>query len=214
MLCIRKSYGFSNVIQTDLLAPSAHQKCRVLQNSRRKGRYSGNFGWKAGFQSVTRFAAQASSPKMPANLEILVEEESAEAALWELLPKILGAGAQFRIHSHQGKQNLLKRLESRLRGYAHWIGADHLVVVLVDRDKEDCRILKRSLEDATIRAGLRSKTAAAGEPFEVLNRIVVEELEAWFLGDPEAIRAAYPRVSRSVSEKHGGLKREQEVGRM
>jgi hypothetical protein len=35
---------------------------------------------------------------------------------------------------------------------------------------------------------------AAGAPFEVLNRLAVQELEAWLLGDRAAIQAAYPRI--------------------
>jgi len=34
-----------------------------------------------------------------------------------------------------------------------------------------------------------------------LNRITVEELEAWFLGDVEAITSAYPRVSAKALGK-------------
>jgi hypothetical protein len=47
-------------------------------------------------------------------------------------------------------------------------------------------------------AGLTTRTAALGPTFQVVKRIVVEELEAWFFGDWEAVREAYPRVPRSV----------------
>ena len=30
---------------------------------------------------------------------------------------------------------------------------------------------------------------------------MIEELEAWFFGDPDALRAAYPRVSRTLERK-------------
>jgi len=34
-----------------------------------------------------------------------------------------------------------------------------------------------------------------------VNRLAVEELEAWFFGDVEAIAAAYPRVPRNLARK-------------
>jgi hypothetical protein len=43
--------------------------------------------------------------------------------------------------------------------------------------------------------------AAPGEPFDVLNRIAVEELEAWLLGDVPALREAYPRIPASLGNK-------------
>jgi hypothetical protein len=89
----------------------------------------------------------------------------------------------------------LANLEKRLKGYAAWIPADWRIVVLVDEDREDCRRLKSKLEAAAAAAGLLTKTKARKTPFVVLNRIAVEELEAWFLGDVEALRTAYPGVA-------------------
>jgi hypothetical protein len=46
-----------------------------------------------------------------------------------------------------------------------------------------------------ISAGLITKSSCQKDKsFQVLNRIVVEELEAWFFGDVQAIRQAYPKV--------------------
>lgn len=70
--------------------------------------------------------------------------------------------------------------------------------MLVDEDREDCRTLKEKLEQSAERAGLRTKSRTSGAQFTVLNRIAVEELEAWFLGDVEALRVAYPGVSASL----------------
>ena len=50
------------------------------------------------------------------HLEILVEESSVEAALQNLLPRILGEAVSFSIHPFQGKRDLLKKLAARLRG--------------------------------------------------------------------------------------------------
>lgn len=35
----------------------------------------------------------------------------------------------------------------------------------------------------------------------VLNRIAIEELEAWFFGDVEALRAAYPKVPATLGSQ-------------
>jgi hypothetical protein len=45
--------------------------------------------------------------------------------------------------------------------------------------------------------------AAGGNTIHVVNRLAVEELEAWFFGDWQAVKAAYPKVSASVPEKQG-----------
>ncbi len=75
-------------------------------------------------------------------------------------------------------------------------------VVLVDADRDNCRRLKQRLETAARDAGLCTKTTAAGtERIHVVNRIVVEELEAWFLGDPEALTTGYPRLPGSLGDK-------------
>lgn len=35
----------------------------------------------------------------------------------------------------------------------------------------------------------------------MINRIVIEELEAWFFGDADALRSAYPGVSSTLERK-------------
>ena len=136
------------------------------------------------------------------HVEFLVEEPSAEAALQNLLPKILGSVASFDIHPYQGKSDLLKKLPSRLDGYSHWLPEDWRIVVLVDADDDDCLELKAQLEQIAQDAGLATKSAAPpGQQFQVLNRLAIEELEAWFFGDVEALRAAYPRVSPTLGKR-------------
>lgn len=138
------------------------------------------------------------------HLEFLVEEPSLEAFLQELLPSHLPAGITFRIHPHRGKRDLLTKLDGRLRGYAKYLPADWRIFVLVDRDADNCHDLKQRLEDISAQVGLRTRArAAGGNSWQVVNRIVIEELEAWYFGDPEAIRNAYPRVSlRTLNQAH------------
>ncbi|MDY6832576.1 MAG: DUF4276 family protein [Thermodesulfobacteriota bacterium] len=35
----------------------------------------------------------------------------------------------------------------------------------------------------------------------VVNRLAIEELEAWFFGDPEALVQAYPRVPKTIGKR-------------
>lgn len=130
-------------------------------------------------------------------IEALVEEPSAEAVLKVLLPRIVKGRATFKIINLGSKHALLKKLASRLRGYATRLseGEDLRIVVLVDRDQDDCLALKAALERAARDAGLTTKSAATGtQPFTVVTRIAIEELESWFLGDPAALRATFPRL--------------------
>jgi len=136
-------------------------------------------------------------------LILLVEEPSMETALNCLLPKMLD-DVDFDIRRFQCKDDLLKQLPSRLRGYREWIPANWAILVLVDRDDDDCVQLKQRLEQMTARAGLMSKTAAGrSRPFQVANRIAIEELEAWFFGDWQAVRSAYARVPETIPKKAG-----------
>ncbi len=134
------------------------------------------------------------------HIEFLIEEPSMQAALHNLLPHLLPHDITYRMIVFAGKPDLLKKLLHRLRAYAHWLSPDDRIVVLVDEDRQDCHELKRRLEDAARQAGLVTKTSG-GARFQVLNRIVIEELEAWFLGDLEALRQAYPRLPASLERR-------------
>ena len=139
---------------------------------------------------------------MTAYVEFLVEEPSCEHLLRELLPRIVPE-LVFEVRTFNGKHDLLRELPDRLTGYAGWLRQSGArVVVLVDRDTADCRKLKHELDETARRAGLTvASDVGPGEAFDVLNRIAVEELEAWLLGDVSALCAAYPRLSPSLGER-------------
>lgn len=136
------------------------------------------------------------------HIEFLLEEPSTEAMLTIVLPKILGDNISFKLHPFNGKSSLLKKLPNRLKAYQEWLPPDQKLVVLIDEDREDCRKLKQTLEEIAKTAGLitwsDSKDKAS---FQILNRLAIEELEAWFLGDPDALLAAYPRVDKNYPKK-------------
>jgi hypothetical protein len=131
-----------------------------------------------------------------------VEEASLESALTQLLPKILPSTVSSKIHAFRGKPDLLAKLPDRLKGYQAWLPPDWKIVILIDKDREDCLELKEKLEIMAISSGLITKSSCQKDKsFQVLNRIVVEELEAWFFGDVQAIRQAYPKVSANLANQ-------------
>lgn len=135
------------------------------------------------------------------HLEFLVEEPSMEAFLREMLPRLLPNDCSFEVHVFHGKSALLRKLADRLRGYSKWLPHHWRLVVMVDRDHDDCRKLKGQLEEAAAGFGLRTRSQAGNPGWQMVSRIVVEELEAWYFGDWEAVRAAYPRVPSTIPNK-------------
>jgi len=127
-----------------------------------------------------------------------------EAFLRSLLPRILPFGTTFEVHAFQGKSDLLGKLEARLKAYAQWMPADWRLMVIVDRDDDDCTALKQNLDDMATRAGLRVPARSRGSAsWQVVNRIAIEELESWYFGDWEAVRSEFPRVSANIPQRQG-----------
>lgn len=124
-----------------------------------------------------------------------------EAFLRALLPRLLGDATSFQVHAHQCKDDLLKKLPARLKGYAPWLPEAWRIVVVVDRDDDECHALKQRVEDMIAAAGLRSRSAAGAVTWQVVTRIAIEELEAWYFGDWAAVRAIYPRVVATLPEQ-------------
>jgi hypothetical protein len=137
-------------------------------------------------------------------LTILVEEESTQAFLAEFLPRLDIARASFKVLNLGSKPKLLGKLGTRLSALREDIGAGAArhVLVLVDRDGDDCVELKRFMETASRGSGLATKSSPRQDgSFDVVNRVLVSELECWFLGDPEALRRAYPSLPPATRGK-------------
>lgn len=129
-------------------------------------------------------------------LEILVEEPSMKAALEVLLPKLLRpTDAKPRILDFEGITSLFDELPAKLKAYRGHVPPGQRIIIVCDRDKADCRQRKAKLEDIVARAGLytRARPHYSGT-WQVLTCLAIEELEAWFLGDPAAVSLAYPKV--------------------
>ena len=142
---------------------------------------------------------------------VLVEGSSDEPTVKEILIRRFGLvhGSQFQIHPHGGKgklpddpnaapsptdRTLLAVLPATLRGYAVK-GNSVCVIVLVDQDDDDCVQLLRDLN--TMLTSLNKR------PANVLFRLAMEEIEAWFLADRKAVAAAYAKASFKGVPKTG-----------
>ena len=88
------------------------------------------------------------------HLEFLIEEPSMETFLRAILPRIIPIECTFRLHNFAYKRDL-RRLQARLRAYARWLPPDCRLVLLVDRDQDDCLILKQQLDDSAASANQR-----------------------------------------------------------
>ena len=123
-----------------------------------------------------------------------------ETFLRGILPRIVPTGCTFQLHNFPYKRNL-QRLRVRLRAYARWLPPDWRLVLLVDRDQDDCRTLKQQLDDSATDVNLRPRSLAGSSNWRLVSRIAIEELEAWYFGSWDAVRRAYPRVPATVPQR-------------
>ena len=110
------------------------------------------------------------------------------ALLDGLLPRLF-PGLPFQCVPHEGKTDLERSIPRKLRG---WREPGVRFAVVRDNDGGDCRALKDDLR------GL----CQAGSRDDTLIRIACQELEAWYLGEPDALADAFGREAlRSVGQK-------------
>ncbi len=143
------------------------------------------------------------------HLEILVEDQSGKKAIDVLVPKIIGEGHTYRVIDYKGigripknlganldasKRILLTQLPKLLRGYGKTFAsypADYPAAVILICDLDD-KCLK------TFREELDTILNTCNPKPETRFCIVIEEGEAWFLGDIPALKAAYPRAKDAI----------------
>ena len=142
------------------------------------------------------------------HFEILVEDQSGKKALDILVPKIVGDTHTFIVHPYKGigripknmkdaddagKRILFENLPKLLRGYGRTFDGytDYraAVILVCDLDSKCFKAFRQNL-------------------FEILNAfspkpetrfcIAIEEGEAWFLGDLNAVTRAYPKAKMTV----------------
>jgi Domain of unknown function (DUF4276) len=134
-------------------------------------------------------------------LHILVEGPSEAAFLRGWFPRFLPQHA-LSVIPHRGKgrlpaqlprrpdsrrEGLLDQLPAKLRAYGRVLDpATDRILVFLDLDEDDCLELKERL--------LATRNSCDPRPV-VLFRIAIEEMEAFYLGDPAAIRDAFPQTN-------------------
>lgn len=107
----------------------------------------------------------------------LLEEPSMKAFLDGLIPRLFPA-LQFACVPHEGKYDLEKSVPRKLRA---WREPDVLFVIVQDNDNGDCLTTKQKLLEKCREGGRE----------DALVRIVCQELEAWYLGEPAALARAF-----------------------
>ncbi|MBS1832027.1 MAG: DUF4276 family protein [Acidobacteria bacterium] len=109
----------------------------------------------------------------------LLEEESAKVMLEQVVAQLVIARSevQTRFIVFEGKQDLEKNLQRKLRGY---VNPKAKFLILRDQDRDDCRKLKKRL---------KAICDAARRPDAVV-RIACRELESFYLGDLQAVEKA------------------------
>ncbi|MCC5897277.1 MAG: hypothetical protein JJU32_05080 [Phormidium sp. BM_Day4_Bin.17] len=145
------------------------------------------------------------------HFEILVEDMSGQTALELIIPKIINIGDEntFNIKSYKGigripkglksssdqnKRILLEQLPRLIKGFgktfSHYPADYHAVLVVIcDLDKRCLREFRRELFDCLDKCNTKPDTYFC---------IAIEEGEAWFLGDINAIKNAYPKAKDAV----------------
>lgn len=144
------------------------------------------------------------------HIEVLVEDSSGAKLVEALLPKVVGPQGEphtWRVHSYKGvgrlpiglsanadpaKRALLNQLPRLLSGYGKTTGIDAVVVVL-DSDRRDCKAFLEELRELLNNCHPAPTT---------LFRMAIEEMEAWYLGDRQALLAAYPKAKRDVLARY------------
>jgi hypothetical protein len=132
------------------------------------------------------------------NIAFFLEEMSAEEMLKRIIdkrfPNAKPEANKFHItyHSHQGKQDLEKNLECRLK---HWKKPNTVFIIIRDQDSENCKTIKNNLRNICAKAG---KTDS-----ETIIRIACHELETFYLGDYSAIEKAFKikNIKKKASSK-------------
>jgi hypothetical protein len=121
---------------------------------------------------------------------IFLEEPSAQEMLKGVLPRLGVPVDDVHFIVFQGKQDMMKRLERRLRG---WLHPSTLFMVMRDQDSGHCERTKQELQQICDQAG------RAG----VLIRIACHELESFYLGDLSAVEQGLglQGIARKQNEK-------------
>lgn len=133
------------------------------------------------------------------HLEICVEDSSGKIFLENILSRVIRDDVTWRIHSYRGIGRIPTGLKSTDNA-EHRVILDNLpklirgcdktpyvsaLLVIVDSDRRDCKEFLTELKQVH---------NAVAPNASVIFRLAIEEMEAWMLGDQDAISAAYQNV--------------------
>lgn len=146
------------------------------------------------------------------HFEILVEDQSGKKALDILVPKIIGEAHTFTVYAYKGigriprnmkdagdasKRTLLSNLPKLLKGYgrtfAGYQNYQAAVILVCDLDDNCLKAFRRDLFGILKACNPRPETRFC---------IAIEGGEAWFLGDLNAVRSAYPNAKDVVLKSY------------
>ncbi|CUX34537.1 DUF4276 family protein [Clostridium sp. C105KSO13] len=156
-------------------------------------------------------------------IEFLVEDASGKVLLTKIMDKYVSETPLFQIEysilSYKGigglpkgsnvnnvkAQQLLKDLPKRMKAIqAKYGGAEDVsIFIVLDNDTRNTMEFKRQLKNVAKREQIS---------MDYVFCIAIEEMEAWLLGDKDAIQAAYAKVSDRIASKHSGYKQDSICG--
>lgn len=124
---------------------------------------------------------------MSGRVIFLLEEPSMKTMLAAYLPRLIPSWQEerdFLLIAHQGKTDLDRSIPVKLKA---WQEPGARFVIVRDNDSADCKAVKQRLQ---------TLCAPSGRTVQI--RLVCQELEAWYLGDKDALNQAYPKAGKKI----------------
>lgn len=110
------------------------------------------------------------------------------------------------IDAHSIKsQQLLNDLPKRLRAFNVALKdiKDAVLFIVLDNDARDPNEFERQLRALSVQTGIK---------IDHVFCVAIEEMEAWLLGDRDAIQSAYPKISDRIATKHAAYRQDSICG--
>lgn len=144
-------------------------------------------------------------------IEILTEDKSGALVVERLVTRILRnleVKADIAVRPHRGCGSfpknpdekpqkfagaLLDLLPAKCRAYNRTLKSEDILVVIMDSDDKDPQILKEKLHNCCKRYAPNVKSVIG---------LCTEEIEAWLLGDREAVMASFPEADELAFEEY------------
>lgn len=143
------------------------------------------------------------------HFEILIEDISGKTALDIIIPKIIDNAHTFNIHPYKGigripqgltassdpkKRILLDQLPRLIQGYGNTFAGyppsySAVLIIICDLDDRCLSNFRKELLDCADKCAVKPDTHFC---------IAIEEGESWYLGDIDAIKAAYPKAKVAI----------------